>query len=115
MRLAVVRKFVFTLPEVTEEPHFHLTSFRVRGKIFVTVPPEDTHLHVFVEDVLREAALAAHPDFIEKLLWGKRVAGLRIALPTARPDVVENLVRAAWEGKRGKSALAKNAKGAKKK
>ena len=114
MRLAAVRKFAMALPEVTEEPHFHLTSFRVRGKIFVTAPPEESHLHVFVEDVLREAALAAHPDFIEKLLWGKQVAGLRIALATAKPDVVENLVRAAWEGKNQKRSLAKSAKSAKK-
>jgi len=113
MKLAAVRKFAMALPEVTEEPHFHLTSFRVRGKIFVTAAPEGTHLHVFVDDVLREAALAAHPDFIEKLFWGKKVAGLRIALAAAKPDVVENLVRAAWEGKRGKSGLAKNAKNSK--
>lgn len=113
MKLAAVRKFAMSLPEVTEEPHFHLTSFRVRGKIFVTAPPEESHVNVFVEDVLREAALAAHADFIEKLLWGKAVVGLRIALATAEPDVVENLVRAAWEGKKGKSALAKSAKSAK--
>ena len=115
VKLAAVRKFAMALPEVTEQPHFHMTSFRLRGKIFVTAPPDDSHLHVFVEDVLREAALAAHPNFIEKLFWGKKVSGLRIALATATPDVVENLVRAAWEGKRGKSALAKNAKSAKKK
>ena len=116
MKLAAVRKFAMSLPDVKEEPHFHLTSFRAGGKIFVTAPPDDSHLHVFVEDVLREAALAAHPGFIEKLLWGKKVAGLRIALATARPDVVENLVRAAWEGKSKskKRSLAKNAKSAKK-
>jgi hypothetical protein len=115
VKLAAVRKFAMSLPDVTEEPHFHLTSFRVRGKIFVTAPPDDSHLHVFVGDVLREAALAAHPNFVEKLFWGKKVAGLRVALGTAKLDVVENLVSAAWEGKRGKKALAKNAKSAKKK
>ena len=115
MKLAAVRKFAMSLPDVTEEPHFHMTSFRVRGKIFVTAPPEGTHLHVFVDDVLRQPALAAYPGFIEKLLWGGKVCGLRVALVAARPDVVENLVRAAWEGKASKSALAKFAKGAKKK
>ena len=110
MKLAAVRKFAMALPEVTEEPHFHMTSFRVRGKIFVTAPPEETHIHVFVDDALRGPALAVHPGFIEPLLWGGKVRGLRIALATAKPDVVENLVRAAWEGKGGKSALAKSAK-----
>jgi hypothetical protein len=113
VKLAVVRKFAMALPEVTEEPHFHLTSFRVRGKIFVTAPPEETHLHVFVDDALRGPALAVHPDFIEPLLWGGNVRGLRIALAAAKPAVVENLVRAAWEGKSQKRSLAKSAKNAK--
>ena len=115
MKLAAVRKFAMSLPDVTEQPHFQLASFRVSGKIFVTAPPEETHIHVFVDDVLRGPALAAHPDFIEPLLWGGNVRGLRIALAAAKPDVVENLVRAAWDGKAGKSVLAKNAKSAKKK
>jgi hypothetical protein len=115
MKLAAVRKFAMALAEVTEEPHFHLTSFRVRGKIFVTAPPEGTHVHVFVDDVLRGPALAAHPGFTEPLLWGGKVRGLRIALAAAEPKVVENLVRAAWEGKNKKRVLAKSAKSAKKK
>ena len=113
MKVAAVRKFAMALAEVTEEPHFHLASFRVRGKIFVTVPPEETHIHVFVDDALRGPALAVHPDFIEPLLWGGNVRGLRIALAGAKPDVVENLVRAAWEGKNKKRTLAKSAKSAK--
>jgi len=116
VKLAAVRKFAMALPEVTEEPHFHLASFRVRGKIFVTAPPEETHIHVFVDDALRGPALAVHPDFVEPLLWGGKVRGLRIALAAATPAVVENLIRAAWEGKwKRKSSLAKSAKSAKKK
>jgi len=36
------------MPEVTEEPHFAYTSFRVKGKIFATAPPDGEHLHIFV-------------------------------------------------------------------
>jgi hypothetical protein len=43
--LAQARQFALSLPGVTEEPHFDMTSFRVRGKIFVTVPPDGTRLH----------------------------------------------------------------------
>ena len=49
MKLAQVRRFAMSLPDVTEEPHFNYTSFRVGGRIFATVPPEGEHLHVFVE------------------------------------------------------------------
>jgi hypothetical protein len=116
MKLAAVRKFALALPEVTEEPHFHLSSFRVRGKIFVTVPPEETHLHVFVDETQREPALARNPTFIEKLWWGGKVRGLRVALADADPAVVKALVRAAWEAKapraRGQPAPRSKARGA---
>jgi hypothetical protein len=36
--LAEARRLALALPEVTEQPHFDMASFRVRGKIFVTVP-----------------------------------------------------------------------------
>jgi hypothetical protein len=109
VKLSAVRKFAMALADVTEEPHFDMTSFRVRGKIFVTAPPEGAHLHVFVDDVLRGPALAAHPEFIEPLLWGGKVRGLRIALAAAEAEVVQNLIRAAWEEKQGKNSLAKSA------
>jgi hypothetical protein len=105
MKLAAVRKFAMSLPEVTEEPHFRYSSFRVRGKMLVTVPPEETHIHVFVPDAQREPALALYPSFVEKLFWAGKVRGLRINLALAMPDVVHSLVRAAWEAKAPKSLL----------
>jgi len=33
VKLNDVRRFAMSLPEVTEEPHFAYTSFRVKGKI----------------------------------------------------------------------------------
>ncbi len=105
MKLATVRKYAMSLPEVTEQPHFHFNSFRVNGKIFVTVPPDGECIHVFVGDAAREQALALYPDFLEKLLWGGKVVGLRIALTPARTDVVKQLIRRAWTGKAPKALL----------
>ena len=48
MQIADVRRHALSLDAVTEEPHHTYSSFRVRGKIFVTIPPEETHLHVFI-------------------------------------------------------------------
>jgi hypothetical protein len=103
MKLATLRKFALSLPGVTEEPHFHFSSFRVLGKIFVTVPPEGTHLHVFVDETQREPALALHAAFVEKLWWGKKVHGLKVTLAKADAAVVKALVRAAWEAKAPRS------------
>ncbi len=96
MNLAAVRSFALALPEVTEEPHHHYSSFRVRGKIFVTVPPAETHLHVFVPEDRREPVFATYPGFADKLLWGGKVVGIRITLQAAIAPVVLALVREAW-------------------
>jgi YjbR len=95
MKIATVRKFALGLSEVTEEPHHHFSSFRYRGKIFVTVPPDDTHIHVFVSEADREAALAMYPSSMEKLLWGGKVVGVRVSLDRAKPAEVKSLVLAA--------------------
>ena len=107
MKIAAVRQYALGLPGVVEEPHFQYSSFRVRGKIFVTVPPEETHVHVFVGEQLREPALEMYPEFIDKLTWGTKVVWLRIALANARPPIVRQLVRQAWASKAPKTLLEK--------
>lgn len=103
MELTTLRQYAMTLPEVTEQPHFQFGSWRVHGKIFVTLPPGDTHVHVFVPESLREAALAMYPEFIEKLLWGGKVVGLRIAIVDAPAKTLKRLVREAWAAKAPKA------------
>jgi hypothetical protein len=110
VKLAEVRRYALSLPEVTEEPHFELTSFRVRGKIFATAPPGTEQLRIFVGEVERERALALHPGFIEKLFWGKKVAGLAVDLARAKPAVVKDLLHRAWTAKAPKSLLAERKK-----
>ena len=99
MKLSDVRRIALALPEVTEQPHHHMCSFRVRGKIFVTVHPDEEHIHVFVPDAVREPALAMHADFVEKLAWGGKVVGLRISLRAASRPVVAGLIQEAWASK----------------
>ena len=95
--LAQVRKYALSLPGTSEKPHFERTSFRVRGKIFVTAKPPEPYVHVFVGEELREPALAQYGDCMEKLFWGGKVVGLRIQLKTVPLGVLTDLVRAAWQ------------------
>lgn len=99
MNFEQIRTHVMALPEVTEAPHFDYSSFRVRGKIFITSPPDQRHVHLFVGEQDRELTLTLHPDFAEKLMWGARVVGLRIDLAKAKPTVVYQLIRKAWQNK----------------
>ena len=106
MKAASVRKHAMSLPEVTEEPHFDYTSFRVRGKIFVTVPPDEKHVHVFVGEEHRQPFIAMHPDSIVELRWGKKVVGLRVTLAGTDAAVVKQLITFAWQNKAPKSTRA---------
>jgi hypothetical protein len=99
------RRIAMSLPEVTEEPHFEYTSFRVKGRIFATAPPDGRHLHIFVADEDLELALLMEPRFIEKLLWGGKVRGLRVVLLRAKIPVVTRLLQKAWL-RRAPKALA---------
>ncbi|HEY2430555.1 MAG TPA: MmcQ/YjbR family DNA-binding protein [Acidimicrobiales bacterium] len=106
MRLDEARRFAATFPEVTEEPHFDMSSFRVRGKIFVTVPPDGRHLHVFVDEAEARACAAENPRGFEELWWGKRLAGVRVTLARAPAEVVRELVEDAWRRKAPKRVVA---------
>jgi hypothetical protein len=106
MKIAEVRRFALSLPKATEEPHFDYSSFRVQGKIFATVPPEEKHLHVFVDGALLDVLPAAQPKAYEKLFWGKRVAYLRVTLAAAKATDVEELLRSAWRRRAPKKLAA---------
>jgi YjbR len=104
MKLDPIRQFALSLEAVTEEPHHHFSSFRVRGKIFVTIPPGEEFLHVFVDEQAREVALALYSEFVEKLLWGGKVVGLRVSLKVAKASVVKSLVADAYNTRVRKDA-----------
>lgn len=101
MKVDTLRRHVLSLPGAIEAPHFTYTSFRVRGKIFMTVPPDGLHAHIFVPEPERETALALEPEVCAKLWWGSKVLGLKVALAAARPAFVKGLVWQAWVGKGG--------------
>jgi hypothetical protein len=96
MKLEAARRLALSLPEAVEAPHHEAQSFRVRGRIFATVPPDQTQLHVFVPEPQRDLALALHPEGLEPLRWGGKVVGLRVALQPVAASVVGPLLRAAW-------------------
>jgi hypothetical protein len=104
MDTAAVRKFALSLPDATEEPHFHYASFRIGGRIFATMPPGNDLLHVFAPEEDREVAVAASPDACEALHWGKRTVGVKIHLGVASRSLVQDLLRAAYDSKSKKKS-----------
>jgi hypothetical protein len=71
--LAQARTIALGLLEAAEQDHHGTTSFRVRGKIFATVP-DDTDLRVMVDEVEIRAVVAENPTACQPFYWGKRLA-----------------------------------------
>ena len=100
------RAFALSLPESTQEPHFDMTSFRVRGKIFATVTPDDYWLHVFVTEPEISASVADDPAAFEPLLWGNAVRGVRVRLAAASLNRVHELLAESWRRKAPRRLVA---------
>jgi hypothetical protein len=96
VRVATVRRLALALPETAEAPHHEMTSFRVAGKIFATMPPEGGRVHVFVEPDEVPAYCDEFPGVVEELWWGKKLSGCRVLLGGATVDLVRELLTESW-------------------
>ena len=83
---------------MTEESHHDSSSFRVRGKIFATVP-DDTHLRMMVDEMEIRAAVAENPDAFQEFYWGKRLACVVVDLERAKLALVKDLLTETWNRK----------------
>ena len=105
MNVKEVRRLALALPQTSGERHFHLTSLRVKGKIFATMPQDGSFINVFVDDTQREMMIAVDPKVYDNVIWGKKIAGLRVHLAKAKSKDDGALLRMAWERKAPKRLL----------
>lgn len=91
-----IRDYVLALPEVTEEPHFTLTSFRIRGKIFATAPSDHKSFNIFADARDQERVVAIDPISFEKLWWGAKVVGLKAHIARVDPPLILELLKLSW-------------------
>ena len=98
MDIENARTIALGFSETVEQDHFGRPSFRVRGRIFATVP-DGSHLNVMIDPFDVDAVVRADPGSCEQLLWGKEVRGVRVSLTKASPAMVEELLRTAWQRK----------------
>ncbi len=104
-----VRRFALSLPEATEEPHFESASFRIRGRIFATLPPEGDRAHVFVDQEETAAAVEDDPAAFHELWWGKKLSGVRVDLAAVTATTVGRvfeLIEESWRRRAPKRVVA---------
>jgi hypothetical protein len=93
-----VRELALSLPEAIELDHHGNPSFRVRGRIFATLP-DAGYLNVMVGEHEIRAAVAADPAACTEKWWGKHLAALRVQLSVADAAAVGELLTEAWRRK----------------
>ena len=103
---ATVQRLALALPETAEVPHHDMTSFRVAGKIFATMPPEGGRVHVFLDDEAVDAYRAEFPGAVEELWWGSKRRGCRVVLARATTALLRELLTESWRRKAPKRVLA---------
>ena len=62
------------LPEAVEVDHHGFPSFRVRGKVFATLP-DAAQLNAMIDPDEVAAVVALAPEVCAELWWGKRLCG----------------------------------------
>jgi hypothetical protein len=92
---ADARALALSLPGAIEQDHHGRPSFRVRGKIFATLWSPSA-LNVMVGDELIRAAVESEPATCAPRYWGKRLAAVQVDLALADPELVRDLLQAAW-------------------
>jgi hypothetical protein len=93
--MRAARELALSLPEASEQDHHGMPSFRVRSKIFATVP-DVRHLRIMVAEPEVLAAVAEDPASCEPLYWGTRLAGVTVTLRSASAAIVKELLVEAW-------------------
>ena len=92
------RRLALSLPESVEQDHHGRPSFRVAGRIFATLWDAE-HMNVMLDEPGIRTTVQAHPDICAEVMWGKRLAAVRVTLAAAGPDLLADLLADAWEGK----------------
>jgi hypothetical protein len=91
-----VRTTALSLPEAHEELHFDRPSFRVRNRIFATLPPGDPPRAVLkLPREAQQALVNAEPETFHLVGW-EHQGWTGVNLAAADPEELTELIEEAW-------------------
>ena len=101
MTQSTIRAIALALPEAEELPHFDRASFRVRGKIFVTLPPvgeDGVHKVVLkLPELVKESLQQTDASAIVSLGNWDKGGWTQLDIGRMDEDRMADLVRLAWK------------------
>ena len=92
------RKAALSLPETEEKPHFDLTSFRVKNKIFSTIHADKNYVMVKLSAIDQSVFCAFDKEVIFRVPggWGKQGATF-INLKKVKKSMLLDALSTAWK------------------
>ena len=92
------KKEAMALPETEEKPHFHLSSFRVKNKIFATIHADKNYVMVKLSVVDQSVFCSYKKDTIFPVPggWGKKGATF-IDLKKVNKTIFNDALTTAWK------------------
>ncbi|MCC7371362.1 MAG: MmcQ/YjbR family DNA-binding protein [Chloroflexi bacterium] len=99
------REMALSFPGTEERSHFGAADFRVRGKIYATLPSAD-RLVVWIDPNDQSTLLSTFPTTFEKAAgsWGLR-GWTNVRLGLVDPDMLLDLLIESWRRQAGKRAV----------
>ncbi|MFN8571173.1 MAG: MmcQ/YjbR family DNA-binding protein [Gemmatimonadaceae bacterium] len=88
-----IRTLALALPEVEERAHMGRPDFRVRNKIFATLPPDGRSFNVKIAPVNLDALVTASPETYRDV-WAGRWVGVQLKGVSAQEAT--QLLEDAW-------------------
>lgn len=105
MTVEDLRALALALPKAEEHDHFGRPSFRVRGKIFVTVHEDGAGANLKLPREEHEALVAARPEAFGTVVWGQLIR-TSVVLAAVAADELAELVEEAWRAVAPKRVVA---------
>lgn len=92
------RKICLSFSEVTEEPHFHKTSFRIKKKIFATFDEKTGLAAIKLSEKEQDLFCLIDPNVIYPVpnKWGKQ-GWTNAEISKIDPEVLEDLLLTAYQ------------------
>ena len=92
------RKAALSLPETEEKPHFHLTSFRIKNKIFATIHADKNYMMVKLSEIDQSVFCSYNKEVIFPVPggWGKHGATF-INLKKVKKAMLLDALKTAWK------------------
>jgi predicted DNA-binding protein (MmcQ/YjbR family) len=98
LTIAQARKMALSLPGAEEKPHFHLTSFRIKNKIFATLHTDKNYVMVNLLPIDQSVFCAYNKEIIFPVPggWGKKGATF-INLKKVPKSLFQDALTTAWK------------------